>query len=189
MQIKNKSILLLLFLVPVIISAQEVDTTLSGKQKREQKKLAKEAKLQKQFDSTYQVLSKRSFVLEAEFIENTKVAGRQSVDKLLNFILVDSSNAVLQIGSDKRIGYNGVGGSTAKGKIKTYTLSKNDKKKSCSLFMLVDAMSGSYNVNLDVSASGNANAWVSLKFSQLHYEGKIVPLKQSKAYKGSTWYQ
>lgn len=184
---KKFAILLSLIFFASIISAQENSkNTLTKKELRAKKKIEKEIKLQKQFESTYQMLLDSSFVLEADFI-NFK-SGRKSVIRKLNFLLVDSSSAILQVGSDYGIGFNGVGGSTAKGTITSYKLSKNDKRKSCSLIMAVSTMAGPFTIIFDISATGSASATVSLQAGQIIYEGTIVPLKDSEVYKGNTWY-
>lgn len=127
-----------------------------------------------------------SFVLEANFI--TYKCNRKNVNSTLNFLMVNSTNSVIQIESGYSLGYNGVGGSTAKGTITSYKLSKDDKRKSCTLRMRVSAIDETYDISFDVSASGSASAWVLLKYGQLLYDGVIVPLNESKIYKGHTWY-
>jgi hypothetical protein len=169
------------------ISAQE--TQISNPSKKElkaKKKLEKEAKLQEQFESLYKILLDKSFVLEANFI--TYKTNRIGVDSKLNFVLVDSSLSMLQIGSGNSVGYNGVGGSTAKGDITSYKLSKNDKRKSFYLSMSINTKDGLFYVTFNISANGNAHVSIVYKTLTLIYDGKIVPLKESNIYKGSTWY-
>jgi hypothetical protein len=184
---KKFVILLSLILSVSIISAQEMPKdTINKKEIKKKKKEEREAKLQKQYEANYQMLFNRSFVLEANYIETDR---KYSVSPMLNFLLVDSTNSVLQIGSLYSIGYNGAGGSTAKGKITIYDLSKNDKNKTCSLKMSVNTMAGTFNVSFDITASGNASAWVSgMYFGMLVYDGYLVPLKESKVYIGGTLY-
>lgn len=187
MLIKKIIILLSLLFYSCIGLAQENSRdTITKKETRGKKKAENELNLQKQFERNYQNLLDSSFVLEANFI--TFKSDRRFVNSTLNFLLVDSSSSILQIGTGYGIGFNGVGGSTAKGTITSYKLSKNDKRKSCTLIMSVSTMAGPFTIIFDVSADGSASATVSLKSGQLIYDGTIVPLKDSDVYKGNTWY-
>jgi hypothetical protein len=185
---KTLVISLTLILFAGFLSAQETpEDNLSKKEIRKRKKDEKEAKLQKQYEANYQILFERSFVLEANSVEG-KDGYRINVNPRLNFLIIDSANSVLQVGIGTKLGYNGVGGSTAKGKITSYKISKNDIHKSCSLSMMVNTKSGYYRVSIDVSAYGNANAWVlGMTYGDLRYNGYIVPLSESKVFKGTVY--
>jgi hypothetical protein len=184
---KKLVLLLSLLLCVGILSAQEMPKDSIGKKEiKKKKKEEKETKLQKQYETNYQMLFNKAFVLEANYIETDR---KYSVSPMINFLLVDSTNSVLQIGSLYSIGYNGAGGSTAKGKIISYELSKNDKRKTCSLKMSVNTMAGTFHVSFDINSSGYASAWVSgMYFGMLVYDGYIIPLNESKVYIGNTMY-
>ncbi|MCX6258454.1 MAG: DUF4251 domain-containing protein [Bacteroidia bacterium] len=177
-------ILSLIVFVSILNGQESPKTSLSKKEIRKKKKEEKEAKLQIEFDSIYHLLLGKSFVLEADYVENT--AGRRhSVNYLLNFLMIDSENAVLQVGSDNHIGYNDMGGATAKGNITSYKLSRNDEHKSCSLAITVNTMTGHFEISFDIPASGSASAWVyGMNFGRIVFEGRIVPLKYSHVFTG-----
>lgn len=169
------------------IPAQEIKTdTLSKKEARALKKQLKEAELIEQFDSLAELLNSRQFVLEANFLDNLK--GRRAyVVSNLNFIKVDTTYSVIQIGSNRGIGYNGVGGVTAEGNISRWKLSSDEKKKSFYLEMSVVTNIGIYDVFMDIFVDGEASAVISgLRPGRLQYDGRIVPLDESAVYQGHT---
>lgn len=169
------------------ISGQEIKKdTLSRKQARQIKKQQRDAELKIQYDSISQVIDSRQFVLEANFLSNN-TGRRIFVLSNLNFIKIDTSYSVIQIGSNRGLGYNGVGGITAEGRITGWKLEKNDKKKSIYISMNVMTNIGIYDVFMDISADGDAVATVSgLRPGRLQYNGKIVPLDESSIYAGHT---
>ena len=169
------------------ISGQEIKKdTLSRKQARQIKKQQRDAELKIQYDSISQVIDSRQFVLEANFLSNN-TGRRVFVLSNLNFIKIDTTYSVIQIGSNRGLGYNGVGGITAEGRITGWKLEKNDKKKSIYISMNVMTNIGIYDVFMDISADGNAIATVSgLRAGRLQYDGKIVPLDESSIYTGHT---
>jgi hypothetical protein len=177
-------VLLLLFSVSLLSAQQIARDTLSRKEISKRKKEAREAERQKQFETIYQMLLSRSFVLEADFIENY-MGRRISVKSNLNFMLVDSANAVLQGGADYGVGYNGVGGATIRGEVLSYKLSRNEKQKSCSLYLNVNSISGNYTISVEIPASDYASARVSgMRSGRFVYVGHIIPLKESSVYIG-----
>jgi hypothetical protein len=180
---KKISLFFFLMFISTCLMAQD---TLQKITPKEKKKFEKEELQKKQFDKVYKILSDSAFVLEANYL--TVDAKRFIVNSMLNFILVDTSFSVLQIGSDAKLGYNGVGGSTAKGKITKYELTKNDERKTCLLQLMVSTMAGPFSISFDVSCSGHASAVISLKSGELIYEGNIIPLEESNVYKGNSWY-
>ena len=128
---KKLSILLSLIFMTFLLPAQEMQKdTLS---KKEIRKMKREAETQKQFMDTYQLLVDRSFVLEADHIENQRL-NQPKVKSMLNFVMVDSTDFAIQIGSDTHNGRNGAGGTTLKGKITGYNLTRDEKTKSFSCY-------------------------------------------------------
>ena len=137
-----------------------------------------------QFDSTGKLIKSRKFVLEAEYLRND-MNTPQRINSQLNFIAVDSFNAVLQVGTIQRFGSNGVGGVTAHGKISNWKVEKNEKSKSYDLFMTIVASTGVYDVNISVDYTGRASATLTrLTAGKLTFEGPIVPIKESSVFKG-----
>lgn len=190
-QSKMKTLgLILLICVPLMpMAAQEPtgagkDTTNKTLSKADLKKI----ELEKDYDSTLQLLADRNFVLEANFLSN--LYGRRIyVNSNLNFIRVDSSYAVIQIGSNNGIGFNGVGGVTAEGNITRWKLITNEKNKTFYLSISVMTSIGIYDIDMNINADGSAVANLTgLQHGRLTYEGELVPGQESRVYKGSTTY-
>ncbi len=155
---------------------------------REERKQAKKERIEKQYKTTEHILENREFVLEANFLGN-RYGQRIPVTSTLNFIMVDSTDAVIQIGSQSGVGYNGVGGITTEGQVTDFELNKNDKKNNFSLSMNVMTNLGIYDIFMNISADGHASARISgLRGGQLTYTGVIVPENQSYVYQGTSTY-
>lgn len=174
------------------ISAQD-DQKLSKselrKLQREQKKAEQAAQREEMAMITDFMITHQRFVLEAEYISN-KSGSRVPVQSTINFIMLDSTVATVQLGSAMTAGYNGVGGATIEGKITSYKFSKIGKKgDSFSISMTFMSSLGIYDITMMVSASGTSDATIRGNWSgALSYHGKIVPLGQSRVYKGHTTY-
>ncbi len=176
----------LIFIVAFIQAQENHKDTLSGKEVRNRKKAEQEKKLQQQFDTIYKVLLSRSFVLEADFVER-KTGLRFRVNRALNFVMVDSSEASIQVGADNRLGFNGAGGVTDKGKISGYELTLNKKNKSFFLKMAVrSSLSAHLDILVDIDAYGMANALVSggIFGQYFRFDGRMVPMNKSGVYRG-----
>lgn len=150
------------------------------------KKAQKEIILQNKYNAMDSLLENKQFVLEANFLENQR--GRRTfVLSNLNFVLVDSTYSILQVGSSYGLGANGVGGVTAKGTITHWEINKNDKDKTFYLNWSLITNIGIYDVRMNVDASGYAKADISgLRAGRLTYEGNIIPLDESSIYQGRT---
>lgn len=155
---------------------------------REAKKKVKQEKLEQQYKQTASLIDSKSFVLEAEWLSN-QYGSRISVTPNLNFISVDSSDVVLQVGSNYGAGYNGVGGITAEGRLTSWKVQRNDKKLSYHVEASVMTSIGVYDISMTVGADGHAYANITgMRRGQLNYTGTLVPMDQSHAYKGQTRY-
>jgi hypothetical protein len=183
-----------LFTVASVFSQYEPEQQVLTKE--EQRKLEKEHKtaLKKAAEEealkvTEWMLDQRRFVLEADYIAG-RSGTRYPVSSILNFVMVDSSEAVIQIGSSSGIGYNGVGGITAEGSVTRYEVEKKVGKKGTSYFVIIHVLSamGMYDVMMSVSGSGNVDATVRGNTrGMLRYSGQLVPLKESRVYKGRSY--
>jgi len=141
--------------------------------KKEQRKLAREHRLsekhseeEKRSEITEYMVQNQRFILEADYISG-RTGSRYPVSSTLNFIFVDSTDAVIQIGSPSGIGYNGVGGITIDGRVTKYELTEKQNKRgtSYSITMYVMSSLGTYDIQLWVSQLGNADASIRGNFS------------------------
>jgi hypothetical protein len=177
----NRAVLFLtigLFWIFYNSNAQESKLT------RQEHKETRRAELQANFKQLDTLLESRSFVLEADYLQN-RYGDRIVVPQMLNFIKVDSTYVVLQTGSNSRFGYNGVGGVTAEGKADGWKLIKDFKRLSYNLRFSVFTDIGVYDVTIWISASKQARATITgLGPGYLTFDGSIEPLYNSRVYKG-----
>ncbi len=160
----------------------------SNKETRKERKKAKAEKYEQLYQNTKNILESKEFVLEAHYLGN-KYGQRIPVSSSINFIKVDSSEAVLQIGSHTGVGYNGLGGITTDGRITAWELNKNDKKNNFNLSMNVMTSLGNYDIFMNISADGYTTARVhDLRGGQLTYTGNIIPQGNSQVYEGTSTY-
>jgi hypothetical protein len=157
--------------------------------KKELRRIEKEKRMQeleKSYQSTIQFVEGKQFVLEAEFL-NFNNGNRVFVSDVLNFIYIDSTDILIQIGNNYGAGYNGVGGITVKGTISEWKLKRNDKQKS--IFLQISVMSnlGIYQIAMHIYAERNASATLtSITSGRIDYTGNLVSLDKSKVYKAKT---
>jgi hypothetical protein len=168
-----------LFLISFTDSnAQDIKLT------RQEKKEARKAELSTNFYIIDSLLQAKSFVLEANYLQN-KYGYMVPVGSVLNFIKVDGSKGVLQTGSDSRIGYNGVGGVTAEGTVGSWKVSKNFKSLSCTLSFSLLTTIGNFDIFMTVSADNNASATISgTNSGKLTWTGHLATVNNSRVFKG-----
>jgi hypothetical protein len=185
---KSLTLFISAILVSSLIYSQELQTIDSTRnpETKTRKELRKE-KLEADYLKTKSIIDSLQFVLEADWLSN-QWGSRVSVSSSLNFIMVDSSQAIIQTGNNFSMGRNGVGGTTATGNITKFLVTKDDKKKSISIRMDVSTSIGYYNIFMDINASGSATATMSgMTMGRLIYYGKIKPLEASYAFKGRSF--
>jgi len=130
------------------------------------------------------LLNTKNFVLEADYLQNG-YGVRIPVISDLNFIQVDESNGILQTGSNFRIGYNGVGGVTAVGKIGSWKINKDFKRLSYSLRFSLLTNLGYYDIFMTVTSDNHASATITgLGRGRLTWEGHLETVNNSRVFKG-----
>jgi len=180
------TIILGLFLATGISAQENKLQSESGKTDKTDKKIQREALLAEKFKETKAIVNNMHFVLEADFLSN-QYGYRNYVNSNLNFIMVDSTEAVIQTGRNTGIGYNGVGGLTAKGNITSWKVITNEKKNTMNVEMNVSTVIGFFRVFMNVSAEGHISANLTGNYpGSLTYDGKLVNLERSYAYKGTS---
>ena len=152
---------------------------------KQSKKEAKKAQRYADFQSLDSLLNFRTYVLEANYLQN-KYGSMINVTSNLNFIRVSGYNGVLQTGSDTRIGSNSVGGVTAEGSISNYKISKDTKNMSFTVTFNLLTTLGAFDIFMNISSDSNATATISGSTSgRLTWSGRLVSLKKSRVYKGT----
>ncbi len=161
----------------------------SGKSAQKETKAEREAIRTRVFNEKTAVINSRQFVLEANYIIS-RDGSRNSVPSGLNFIMVDSTHAVVQSGSNAGMGLNDVGGVTASGNITSWKVYKNEKKRTFNIQMGVSTNLGLINMSIYIPASGDSKAHLLENFllPSADFVGPLVPLEKSTVYKGRTRY-
>ncbi len=167
-----------LFWISAGSSAQEAQ--LSKQERKEERK----AQLTANFQALDTLLTSKKFVLEADYLQNNYGA-RIQIPTSLNFIKVDTMNAILQTGYYYGLGYNGVGGVTAEGILNNWKLYKDPKHLSYNLRFSVNTNIGIYDVSMTVSADNYVRAIIDgLRPGELIYEGHLQTIENSPVFKG-----
>lgn len=178
--LKLESLFLAIGLFLISFSSNSQDNKLS----RQEQKEARRDKQYFNFQVLDTILKNKSFVLEADFLEN-EFGNRRPVLSDLNFIKVDSSDVVLQTGSNYNMGYNGVGGATAEGNISNMKIVKNLKNLTFYLQFSVLTNIGIYYVSMTINSDCVARATITgLTRGKLVYDGRIKTIESSGFYKG-----
>jgi hypothetical protein len=182
-----------MFVLPILLYSQSEQKEPDKNDQKEIKKEKRKAERQAKEDSIKQVVNymveNRSFVLEADYIAG-RSGERVPVNSTINFIRVDSAEAVIQLGSPTGLGSNGVGGITVDGSISRYELSKNETKRGVSytVTLFVNTNLGTYDIVLWIAQDGNTSATIrGTTAGQLSYSGHIVPIGMSNTFKGHAY--
>ncbi len=155
-----------------------------NKPSKAERKAAKKDQDYYNFQVVDTMVENRSFVLEADYLENLQGIKRP-VNSLINFIRLDSLKAVLQTGSNVAQGSNGVGGATAEGSISGLKITKNIKNLTFFLRFTIVSNIGIYDVAMTIYSNKNARAEISgLGPGKLIYDGHITNLWNSGTFKG-----
>ena len=177
---KLESLFLAIGLFLISFNSNSQDNKLS----RQEQKEARKDKQYFNFQVLDTILKNKSFVLEADFLEN-EFGNRRPVLSDLNFIKVDSSDVVLQTGSNYNMGFNGVGGATAEGNISNMKIVKNLKNLTFYLRFSVLTNIGIYDVIMTINSDCAARAIITgLTRGKLVYDGRIKTIENSGFYKG-----
>jgi hypothetical protein len=168
--------------IPYKSNSQEIQLS------RQEQKEARKAALYANFQAIDTLLEKKTFVLEADYLQN-QYGSPIPVASNLNFIRLEAPKAVIQTGSNFSMGYNGVGGVTAEGNLDRYKIIKDLKHLSYTVTFTVMTDIGVYDVQMMIGANNSTRATITgLTRGSLTYQGRIVALYNSSVYKGQKTY-
>jgi len=187
---KNIALIIVLISFGTGLFAQENATQPDGeKSAKKERKEERDAIRTRQFNEMTALINSRQFVLEAGYIINHN-GSKLSVSSSLNFIMVDSAQAVIQSGSNSGMGLNDVGGVTASGNITSWKVVRNEKQRTISLEMGVSTNLGLFNMSVYIPATGNATAHIrgNFKSTSADFVGPLIPLAKSSVYQGRSRY-
>lgn len=181
---KTTVVFLTALLFTLSVFAQDSETGTSEKKSRKE---IRQERTEADFKRTSATLDSLQFRVMADWLGNSS-GPRIPVNSTINFIQVDSSTAVIQTGNNIGIGWNGVGGTTATGRISRYKVTKNEKRKSVHVHMDVSTSIGFYTIFMDISASGNTTATLTgNRPGRLIFYGTLQPTSETFAFKGSSF--
>jgi hypothetical protein len=173
-------LILLIGLFGISFQGKSQDVKLSRQEKKELRK----AEMLANFNILDSLLNEKSFVLEADYLQNT-YGPMIPVVSMLNFIRVDRTKGVLQTGSDFRLGYNGVGGVTAEGSIGGWKINKNFKSLSYTLSFNLLTNIGNFDIFMTVTADNYASATITGSGpGRLTWKGHLETIDNSRVFKG-----
>jgi hypothetical protein len=183
---------LLIIFIALIFSVQGFAQE-AGLSKREIRKYQKEMKKERKAEEAAKraelislMVEYQRFVLEADRLRDRR-GNTANVSSMINYIANDSINGVIQIGSDRYVGLNGVGGITLEGPVSNYEYKLDQKSGSYNVSYIVRSATGTYDVRMTVFPDGRADATITSNWpGRLNYLGYLVPPSQSKVYKGRT---
>jgi hypothetical protein len=180
MKFKMVSLFWILGLLCISLNSNSQERKLS----RQELKEVKKAQLQANFRALDSLLNAKSFVLEADFLQN-QYGDMVNVTPMLNFIKVNETNGILQTGSNSGIGYNNVGGVTAEGAIGKYEVYKDPKRMNFTLQFSLLTNIGHFDVIMTVMANASARATISgLGPGKLTWDGHLETIENSRIFKG-----
>ncbi len=152
--------------------------------RRAEKKAERKMEEEKAMILTKHLVDTRRFILLGEYVGDNR-GNRIPANSTINFLKIDTSHCVIQIGSMNGIGYNGVGGVTAEGNITTFDVNPTNRGDSYTMRLTANTAIGNYDIVIFVNAFGNADATITgITSGTLRYYGRIVPIENSKIYQG-----
>jgi hypothetical protein len=155
---------------------------------RQELKEVRKAQMVTNFHVLDTLLNRRTFVLEANYLQNS-YGQRLPVVSSLNFIQVDGSRGILQTGANSGLGYNGVGGVTAEGTVGIWKLSKDADKLYFTLHFSLLTNLGNYDIWMTVSSDSHASATITgLEPGKLTWDGQLNTIYNSRVFKGQNSY-
>jgi len=139
------------------------------------------------FEEAKRNMENRNFILEADRVVFKR--GRSVyVMSNTNFIAVKGEKATVQVAFNvPASGLNGLGGVTVDGRISSYKVTYG-KKGNMDVSMSVTGVGISARVNISLPKGTNqasADIYPNFNSNRLTLEGEIVPLEQSRVFKGS----
>jgi hypothetical protein len=150
------------------------------------RKEKREAEIEKQYELNKNMLETKDLVLEADRLRD-RWGNMAIVSSTINFVAIDSTTAIIQIGSNNRLGPNGVGGVTAKGKITNWKLTEFKKQKTFGLSVDVMTSIGIYDLYFVISPGGMSTVRLTgLRPGELTFEGNVMPFSESGVYEGQS---
>lgn len=183
---KMKKLISSLFGLLVVLSVTAQTTTNKNKLTRAERKEIRAQERAANKEQILQAVKDQQFVIEAYTLED-RYGRFVQVSPVTNFILVDSTAAVIQFALPNRIGGpNGLGGVTEEGRVRNIQLTDKKPKYGVTFQMeVVGPIFGSSRVFVDVNEDGLATMRFSGVFgSRFTMRGNFELLEDSRIFQG-----
>lgn len=166
-------------------SEEKIETKSQKKLQKEAKKAERDEARKNALVQTKKMIDNKNFVLEATQL-SIRSGQMFQVNPTINFVSVDSDRCVIQLGSNTGIGANGLGGITTEGYISKFKVNENKNGNGFTLNIFTNTSLGAFDLIFFIDAEGSAQADVTQSTTGISrtYYGRIVPISQSRVYKG-----
>lgn len=169
---------------PVPKASQE----LTKAEKKQKKKKARKARRMEERQEVMNLLESQRFVLEAHTLVD-RYGRTYPLNPSINFVMLDSTDAVIQLGFSHLVGWNGLGGITLESRLDDLRINEPKKKTQypTALIRTVGSPMGLVTINLFPGSQGSTRATINGNFGErLTLIGNMVPLEQSGIFQGQT---
>lgn len=172
-------VLIMLFLVPQLATAQ-ASTKSDKKNPKAQVNLKEEI---------LKLVDAREFVIKAYRLQDRSL-NNYNVNSSINFVKIDSTEAVVQFGFNGYFGSNGLGGLTAEGKLSGYKVTGRDDSDPVRVKLYASTMqAGHLTFLVTIFNDGRARATVTDMYgSRLTFTGEIASIDGARIYQGMSLY-
>ena len=186
---KKSIILVFLISFSMVIFAQEKESKLNRKEKKEIRKQEQMVQEKEMSETLAGCVDSQQWVLEASLLSNRN-GFTINVDNTLNFIALDGDKAFIQLGSNSRLGPNGVGGVSLEAQVSKYQVKKDEKNGTYYIHIYLSSSIGTFDIQLDCNATGQiASATIQGNTARrIRYTGELVPLELTSLNKGYPFY-
>lgn len=179
------SILLSVF---VYQSALAQDKGITKKQERIDRKNEKIHEFELEMETVAQWAKDRNLVLEANTLSGKFGYNVTSVGAN-NYVLIDSTDFILQTSSPAYVGQNGIGGVTIRGTIESYEVTPGGKSSIVVIAQVNTYGLGPATITLNLIGKQNCRATFSTASGLvLNMTGPVSSLSESKVYQGTRLY-
>ncbi|HBH82325.1 MAG TPA: hypothetical protein DDY34_00770 [Bacteroidales bacterium] len=168
---------LLLIVLAVVCLAQFTasgKTNSSDRNKRYEKKVARQEKVKEAVES-------KSYVIELDRLYMSRY-GNINLSSGRNYIIIKGNSAAISAGyMGRQRGLIPVAGIRLNGKPSVYKLHKNEAKGNYRVEMEVTEGSDTFHITMTISENGNCSAIISgAKIDNTRYSGNLVPIEKKK---------
>ena len=166
---------LYVILLTLIISsscATNKEMRTSGKELREEKKLAEQVAIR-------QAVESRRFIIKLDRLYFS-YGGIINLVPRANYIIVDGDIAIVRAAYlGRQFEFKPIAGINIKGVTSSYEMKDNVSKGLYEIKMKVNNKSNTFDFYLDIGKNGNCSASLSnIRIDHVRYSGKIVPIKE-----------